>query len=252
MKKILALSAVLLVVLMLYAGWIKLRSMDFDDGGLPLAIRWEGFYHNMNLRDVGFSINQCLGEDLLTETVLLRSAGWFSGWDCDKVGNPDVIYSLNYAPSREERYFCQSGSGKTIGRYFNPDIQFKDLEFVKNWQDPNIRNAACRVLEDMFLSIQEDKMILIHCDAGRDRTGAYSALLAAMAAEADNRLDQRMLDAIECDYRKTKSLSKEKHGRMEQFIKSLRDTGGVASFIQQSCSIEPRIISRVASKLIAQ
>ncbi|MCG8338908.1 MAG: tyrosine-protein phosphatase [Proteobacteria bacterium] len=250
MKKLLVVGGVLLVMLMLYAGWIKLRSLDVDDGGLPLAIRWEGFYHDMNLRDVGSSINRCLGENLLAETVVSRSAGWFSGWSCDKVGNPDVIYSLNYSPNREERYFCQSDSGKTIGRFFNPDIQFKDLEFIENWQDPNVRTAACRALSDMFLSILEDKKMLIHCDAGRDRTGTYSALLAAMAAEAEDRLDLQMLDAIECDYRKTKSLSKEKYGRMKQFIKSLQDEGGVASFIQQTCSIQPQVTSRVAQKLL--
>ncbi len=250
MKRIFGLLGIVLTVLMLYAGWIKYRSLEHPEGELPLAIRWEGFYHDMNFRDIGSSINSCLGESFLKENVALRSAGWFSGWSCDKVGNPEVIYSLNYSPDRTERYFCQAEDGKNVGRYFNPQIQLSDLEFLENWSDTKTKTAACRFLTDMFVSILEDQKILIHCDAGRDRTGTFSALLIGLAAEADNRLDEKMLDAIECDYRKSKSLSSDKHGRMKDFLHRLQEREGVSKFIEQTCSVSPETVSLVANKML--
>ena len=65
--------------------------------------------------------------------------------------------------------------------------------------------------------------MLIHCDAGRDRSGAVSALLIAMAAEKSGLLDERMISAIECDYRKTQSLIEDKYGRMSNFIRNLKN-----------------------------
>jgi hypothetical protein len=250
LKRILLLSGLSVLALLLYAGWIKYRSLDYHDGGPPLAIRWEGFYHDMNLRDIGASINGCLGENRFREQIALRSAGWFSGWSCDKVGNPQVIYSLNYSPAKEERYFCQAESGKKIGRYFNPEVQLHDLEIMEAWSDEAIKTAACDFLKDIFISILEEKKILLHCDAGRDRTAAITALLVAMAAEASHSLDERMLNAIECDYRKTQSLTPDKYGRVKLFIQQLQARGSVARFIEQTCIVDPQVLSLVATKIL--
>ena len=250
MKKWIRIALVLLLLLIVsYAGWIKFRSYDIRDGGPPLAVRWEGFYHDMNFRDIGTSINQCLGKKIFREGLLFRSAGWFSGWNCEKVGNPQVIYSLNYSPEKKERYFCQSEDGKVIGRYFNPEIKLNNLESLRSWVDEETRIAVCGFLKDIFISILDERKTLLHCDAGRDRTGTLSALLVALVAEESGRLDSEMLDAIECDYRKTKSLTPDKYGRMKDFIQSLQAMGGVSTYIEQTCNISPEIIPHVSQKM---
>ncbi len=252
MKTIRIAALVVFLCFIAFFIWIKIRSLLYEDNGLPLAVRWEGFYHDHNFRDVGASLNECLGEKVFRPGVVLRSAGWFSGWDCDEVGDPDVIYSLNYSPARKERYFCQNEEAKTIGRYFNPDIQLKDLEFLPNWSNPEMKEAACAFFKDIFKSTLDQRKILIHCDAGRDRTGTYAALLAALAAESRNILDQRVVDAIECDYRKTKGMVEKKHGRMERFLLQIQKQGGITGFFEEKCRI-PREVSRAfADRMLLQ
>ncbi len=251
MKWLLRLSAVLLLCFLLYAGWIKFRSARVPDGGLPLAIRWEGFYHDMNYRDLGASLNSCLNKQFFREGVILRSAGWFSGWDCETVGNPDVIYSLNFSPDKAERYFCQSDDQKQIGYYFNFETRLSDLEFLESWDNRETKTATCRFIKDIFISVLEDKKALIHCDAGRDRTGAMAAILTALAAESVEKLDSRMLEAIECDYRKTESLQAEKYGRMRHFISEIERQGGMSRFISAQCNVSPEVIALFADKMLA-
>ena len=96
----------ILVFILTIMGWTKFKSLGEEDNEKPLAIRYEGFYHDMNHRDLGLSINHCLEEGIFKKDVVHRSAGWFSGWSCSKVGNPDVIFSLNYSPINKERFFC--------------------------------------------------------------------------------------------------------------------------------------------------
>lgn len=248
LKALALLLSALCVLLFIFMGWVKYRSLGSNPEGLPLAIRWEGFYHDMNHRDVGASLNQCLGKRLFREEVLHRSAGWFSGWSCEKVGSPEVIYSLNYSPSLKERYFCHVEGDKNIGRYFNPDLQLNDLEFMESWEHPAMRGAACRFLDEILSSMIAEKKILLHCDAGRDRTGALTALLVAMAAQAKGELHDEMINAIECDYRKTESLVPEKYGRMQRFIKGIGNRGSVAEFLQNQCGISEEKTLRAASQ----
>ena len=85
--------------------------------------------------------------------------------------------------------------------------------------------------------MEAEKRILLHCDAGRDRTGTFSALLAAMTAEQQGLMDQRIIDAIECDYQKSRSLTQDKYGRMERFLLAILKQGSFSSFIQSHCSI---------------
>jgi hypothetical protein len=100
----LKLIALLLLPVIIYAGFIKVRSMVIPSEH-PLEVRWEGFYHDQNLRDIGQSINQCYKKDIMRTGVVFRSSGWFSGWSCDKVGEPDRIVSLNYNPAEERGYY---------------------------------------------------------------------------------------------------------------------------------------------------
>lgn len=249
-SKIKKLLLVSFLAFLLFLGFIKLRSFWYDDEGLPLAVRWEGLYHHKNFRDVGGSVNQCLGQDLFKTEVALRANGWFSGWSCDDVGEPDILYSLNYSPSKEERYYCWDGEKNNIGRFFNPEIQLHDLEFLKNWSDPKMRDAACGFFNDIFQAIIAQKKVLLHCSAGRDRTGTYSALLIALAAEESKKLDNTMLDAIECDYRKTESLVPDKFGRMKNFILDIqKKEGSVAQFFQNQCGTDVETLKRAAAQI---
>ncbi len=93
--------------------------------------------------------------------------------------------------------------------------------------------------------------MLIHCDAGRDRTGAISALLIAMATEKARLLDERMINAIECDYRKTESLIEDKYGRMSNFIRNLINGGGVNEFLIQKCNLPTNIISKASERILS-
>jgi len=237
-----------LLGLMGYWGWIKWISLEVPDGGEPLAVRWEGFYHDYNYRDVGTSLNECLGRDLYRPGVLLRSAGWFSGWACDGVGDPEVIFSLNYTPIRKERYFCRRDQQKIIGRHSIPAVHLKDLEFLASWDDPDLRRGACAFFIGILKEIAGGRRVLVHCDAGRDRTGAVSALLAALVAEQRGALNVDLITAIECDYRKTASLDPEKYGRMARFIDQLQQNGGVSVFLQNRCDIPADLSARAGER----
>jgi len=232
-------------------GWTKFKSLGDEHDEQPLAIRYEGFYHDMNHRDLGLSINDCLDEEIFKNNVVHRSAGWFSGWSCSKVGDPDVIFSLNYSPINNERFFCHESEEKIIGKFFNDEIVLNDLEFISNWENEKIRIPTCLFYENILNDIIAEKKVLIHCDAGRDRTGAISALLMAMASEKAGLLDERMISAIECDYRKTESLIAEKYGRMSNFIRNLINGGGVNEFLIQQCNLPINIISKASERILS-
>ena len=244
-----SLGLVLVFILMIMA-WAKFKSLGEEDNEQPLAIRYEGFYHDMNHRDLGQSINNCLEEDIFKKDVVHRSAVWFSGWSCSKVGDPDVIFSLNYSPIKKERFFCHEPEEKIIGKFFNDEIVLNDLEFISNWENEKIRIPTCLFYENILLDIVAEKKVLIHCDAGRDRTGAISALLIAMASEKAGLLDERMINAIECDYRKTESLIEDKYGRMSNFIRNLINGGGVNEFLIQKCNLPTNIISEASKRIL--
>ena len=190
-------------------------------------------------------------EDIFKRDVVHRSAGWFSGWSCSKVGDPDVIFSLNYSPINKERFFCHESEEKIIGKFFNDEIVLNDLEFISNWENEKIRIPTCLFYENILNDIIAEKKVLIHCDAGRDRSGAVSALLMAMASEKAGLLDERMISAIECDYRKTESLIEEKYGRMSNFIRNLINGGGVNEFLIQQCNLPINIISKASERILS-
>ena len=240
-----------LVFILVIMAWTKFKSLGDEHNEQPLAIRYEGFYHDMNHRDLGLSINDCLDEEIFKNNVVHRSAGWFSGWSCSNVGNPDVIFSLNYSPIKKERFFCHEPDGKNIGKFYNDGIVLNDLEFISNWENEKIRIPTCLFYENILLDIIAEKKVLIHCDAGRDRSGTISALLIAMASEKAGLLDENMINAIECDYRKTESLVEEKYGRMSNFIRNLLNSGGVDDFLIRQCNLSPDIISRSSEKILS-
>jgi hypothetical protein len=242
----------ILFALLLWGG-ISQRAVRHDDG-LPLAIRWEGVVQDKNYRDAGESLNSCLGHELFQTARLLRANGWFSGWSCDTVGSPEVIYSLNYAPELQERYFCMTEDGQqNIGRFFNPKIKLNDLELIDTWSNPAMVEGTCGFISDIMQSLIAQKRVLVHCNAGRDRTGTMVAVLAALAAETSGLLDDDVVGAIECDYRKTASLKPQLYGRMAAFIHSMqKEQGSVTAFITGKCGIPRLLLEQGAGQLIRQ
>jgi hypothetical protein len=239
-----------IIAVIFYMGWMKLRR-SLLESELHLAIRWEGLYLDKNYRDIGASINQCYGSEVMRSGLVFRSNGWFSGWNCNKIGNPETIYSLNYDPEKDDYFFCWDSQEKHahIGKVLNTATKLSELEFLNTWNNNDMRQSACDIFKDILISIQQHKTILIHCDAGRDRTGVYSSIIAAIAAESSGILNQSMLEAIECDYRKTASLPTEKYGRMETFIKHILEKDSVSQFLASQCQIPEKEIKQTGAIL---
>ena len=57
-------------------------------------------------------------------------------------------------------------------------------------------------------------------------------------------------DTSECDYRKTKSLTFEKFGRMKKFLLEIRKNSSIENFIIKKCSISKYKIDGVTRKFL--
>jgi len=237
----------LIAALVLYAGFIQGRSMLIASEH-PLEVRWEGFYHDMNFRDIGQSINQCYHEDIMKTGVVFRSNGWFSGWDCEKVGEPDNIVSLNYDPAKNKQFFCWDDDREkaVVGIVPYSKAKISDPELLETWDDADKREAGCRAVESVMKVVLSGGKTLIHCDAGRDRTGWMAALLGMIVFDSYSINDDRAFNAVECDYRKTESLGKYKYGRMASFFKKLNETSSVSDFLEKECGIDKKMTAEVA------
>jgi len=235
-------SLVALVLLGAILAWMYYPALLVSSP--PLTFKVEGLIDSkINYRDAGASINECAGENLVAEAQILRAAGFFSGWSCDKVGNPDVIYSLNYSNAENKRYYCRGAKdrayGLNIGVFFQSK-ELSDIEFLSTWDEGTEQvKSVCKFLSEGLRQIKNGKKILIHCDAGRDRTGAVVALLEAYALEEKGPLSDVAINAIECDYRKSKSLRPEKYGRIKTLLERLRADGGVRKFLHSHCGQWP-------------
>jgi hypothetical protein len=239
-KRLVSLAVLLLVGLML--AWMYYPTFLFSSP--PLAFKVEGLIDSkINFRDAGASINACASDQLLPEARILRSSGFFSGWSCDKVGNPDMIYSLNYSDEEHRAYYCRGANDRPFG--FNIGVSFQakeisDIEFLSTWEEGSEQvKSVCMFISESLRQIRDGKKILIHCDAGRDRTGAVVALIAAYELEARGPLSDAAISALECDYRKSRSLRAEKYGRIQALLERLRADGGVRRFLHERCAQWP-------------
>ncbi len=220
--------------------------------GRALVVKWEGAVIGHNFRDFGASLNACLGTPLMREGQAFRAAMWFSGFSCAAVGSPETILSLNFDPKDGHEFYCLQDDGTpTIGKHFNARAELNDLEFAKNWPNPVVRAEVCGFFAEGFAAIARGERLLVHCDAGRDRTGTYAALLQALAAEAAGRFDGALIDAVECDYRKTKSLAPAKLGRMNRFLRDVQAQGGPSRFLETHCALPAKVALGAGRALLA-
>lgn len=264
LKKIL-LAGVLLSLLGAYHEWVYMAP------GPHLEI--EGLLKKPNYRDVGQSINECLleasetfgiSQPILNTGLIHRANKWFSGWSCDKVGNPDHIYTLNYEPEKDHSYYCRRSDGNKVhGTIFSKEKEISDIEFLASWRDSVLEKVVCSTVKAIAENIVAGKSSLYHCEAGRDRTGAMSALFAAAALEHALPLslasrNEQIERAVECDYRKSKSIGEDKYGRMSNFIKELRNLGygqngyEVSSFLIEHCELDADLINKSLKKMVAR
>jgi hypothetical protein len=204
--------------------------------GAHLTFKPEGFIEEkLNYRDAGASINDCGDQKHLPVGKLLRASEYFSGWSCSRVGHPDVIYSLNFVESEGDQFYCRSDDGLVVGRHFQ-SVEISDIEMFDSWdQKPQQTRDVCQFLLRARADMRAGQRVLIHCEAGRDRTGAVVALLAAMDMELHGPLTDQQIAAIECDYRKSKSLKSYKYGRVSSMLQKMRQRGGVTQFLAAKC-----------------
>lgn len=208
-----------------------------------LRIELEGLTSNRNFRDVGQSINLCLqerkvsSEIQLKENLFFRSNKRFSGFSCSQTGNVSEIITLNYQPQRKRKYFCLDERKNPVIGYVPESltIELSDLEFRKTWDDERMREPTCEAFKKIFRSIGQKRPSLVHCDAGRDRTGAFAAIISGMSLETSLTLDQ-LIEVLECDYTKSKSLTKDKYGRVANFVRDIySNEGNLIEFIKLRC-----------------
>ena len=200
---------------------------------------WIGFFdYRLNFRDVGKSLNECLNKSVFKTGKIFRSDRYFSGWSCDKINNPDKIYSLNFSPWDPHAYYCKQKNGERLfGSHPNTTFEITEIENLTQWKKPEFKSTMCSFVKDNLNDLIQHKSFLFHCDIGRDRTGAYAALLSMMLIEQRFYNVEKMQNAIECDYEKTQSLPKNEYGKMKNFLEYMDDHGGVGSFIQKQCNI---------------
>jgi hypothetical protein len=189
---------------------------------------------------VGSSLNACVGRTIFREGVLTRSNKFFSGWSCDAIGNPDRIFTLNYDPENKREYFCRDDGKNIRGEYFNLQrrIDEDELYSLASWEHEDFRASMCRTMQELVHGIIYKERQHIHCNAGRDRTGSVVAIISAALLASSGQSVENFADIAECDYRKSKSLSRDKYGKIASLLQGIeQEYGNAAVFLQQRCGI---------------
>lgn len=213
---------------------------------------WIGLFdYRLNFRDVGESLNKCLKRDVFNTGLMFRSNKYFSGWSCDKIQNPKKIYSLNFSPWDPHSYYCEKNDGtRMYGFHPNTEFEISDIEKLDNWKRPEFKSSMCTFFKETMQDLIQKNSFLFHCDVGRDRTGAFAAMMSMIMLEQKKLSNTEMINAIECDYEKTSALEKQKIGRMKDFMLEMQSKGGVSKFIETECNINPEILSKAADQFI--
>jgi len=221
-----------------------------------LRIELEGLYMQKNFRDIGKSLNSCMKaeglEPAFAEGRLMRANKWFSGWSCEDVGNPDRIVTLNYQPQNRWRYYCRKDDGtKLTGFYANREFELNNIEFIDTWSAVENRQAICQHITHILNSLSQGYSTLFHCEAGRDRTGAMAAIIPTLLYEsAGHQVDEKFVNALECDYQKSPSLKEHKYGRIRTFLADTTSEGGTfTDWIREQCDLSPAVLSKAHTHL---
>ncbi len=231
------------------------KATYLDDG---LHVEWEGALAQLNFRDVGASINHCYEQESepgfrFNNGVLLRANKFFSGWPCRWVGDPDEIFSLNHRAGKSWAYFCVKENSKVLAShssYSKPEIVH--LETLEDWEDATKNGPICNVMAQVLTTMSASRSALVHCDAGRDRTGALAAMLSALVIEAhQGSIHAGDLAAIECDYRRSQTLAREKWGMMATLLTDVKfKTGSIQRFLASRCNLSQSIVDGAKEKWI--
>lgn len=244
-----------LIGLILFLGIIFLLSYSiywFDKKKYEPKM-WIGLFdYRLNFRDLGQSLNQCLGKDVFQPHLVFRSNKYFSGWSCDKIQNPQKIYSLNYSVNEPHSYFCERPNGsKLVGIHPNTTFEISDIEILENWKRPEFKSTMCSFFKETINDLVQGSSFLFHCDVGRDRTGAFAAMLVMALAEQRNLPHEEIVSAIECDYEKTHSLESFKRGHMKAFLnETTANQGGVSAFLEKECGLTQQVMQGASSHFI--
>ncbi|WP_115707436.1 tyrosine-protein phosphatase [Legionella sainthelensi] len=146
---------------------------------------------------------QIKNSPLFKTDLLYRANKNFSGKSCADVGNPDVILDLEYAPGQSPTYCLTKDNKKVVAKVFNTSgaaiHSIEALPYLPDQQKADV----CNYIKEGINDISQGKSILVHCSSGKDRTGAYVALLTYLFTEAENisgDQKQSVETAIMCDY----------------------------------------------------
>jgi hypothetical protein len=248
-RKILKFIAIIFIFVV---SFLVLRYFYYKDRNKYEPLLWQGFFdYRLNFRDVAQSLNQCMGKDLFQTGLVYRSNKYFSGWSCDKINNPQKIYSLNFSPWNPHSYFCERSDGtKLYGYYPNTTFEISDIEKVEKWKDPLFKETMCIFFNETLHDLTQKNSFLYHCDVGRDRTGAFTAMISMMMAEQKKLPSDEVINAIECDFEKTSALEKEQFGKMKKFMLEMKENGGVSKFIENTCEIKKETIAQAAEQFV--
>jgi hypothetical protein len=116
-----------------------------------------------NLRDVGKSINDILGYRKLNVDFLYRSGSLADFVSIEHL--PSVRIVLNLTRGRDPEVF------RPLGVQICPGEKMNNYEVVTDL----FRDWICRLFG--FLCLNRKWPVLLHCNAGKDRTGVAVALL---------------------------------------------------------------------------
>ncbi|APJ04805.1 tyrosine-protein phosphatase [Silvanigrella aquatica] len=243
---------IILVVVLLGCIFVGVYSIYKWDKSKYEPKLWIGMFdYRLNFRDVGQSLNQCLNKEVFNTGLMYRSNKYFSGWSCDKIQNPQKIYSLNFSPWDPHSYYCEKPDGtRMYGYHPNTTFEISDIEKLENWKRPEFKQSMCVFFKNTIQDLIEKNSFLFHCDVGRDRTGTFAAMMSLIMLEQKKLSNAEMINAIECDYEKTSALEKHKIGRMKNFMEEMQSHGGISKFIEGECHIPFETLSLAASQFI--
>jgi protein-tyrosine phosphatase len=140
-----------------------------------------------NFRDVGATVNAFAGSTLLRERALLRGGKLDFVDDLESIGSPRFIVNLRRGPDPD------------LGV---PTVQLAADDRLENYStdDPAVRRWVTQVL-DALTSTSADTPVLVHCAAGRDRTGVVIAAVLTSLGIPDELIvaDYLMSDGVKSE-----------------------------------------------------